>query len=325
MIFLNIILHPIAQLFFIVGALLIIIGIILFVEKGLDKDAKVKFFAIEFSIGSTSLVIAVMGFCIFLSPALFEKIPIKFNDTTNNKLPIIFFYIFGALIGASLALVVKRFIIRPKKMGISDFTNTETFSRVDIDNVEIWDGFIGDFKSYNDPWNIEYIDPRKYLKTHIKRYDDPECKIFKFLFFKKNGIQAFERFVKFQSLVHLNLKISDIHSIDFVNILEKRLAEPIKNSVDKIAAYINQENEPIITFFRGSKKDQDGEPIKVSLLYFTTQKSGRPKEILITHNKSVWEELETTWNNSADANGCHIYEGKKIFEEFIGMKRNEKY
>jgi hypothetical protein len=176
----------------------------------------------------------------------------------------------------------------------------ENSAVVDSDNEKIWEGFDGlDFKSYNDPWNMETSKLGKYIKVHKERYKIENNTQYKFLFFCKEDIDSFERFIKFQSSVHLNLEFKEFEDNQFKEKLKEHIDNIIEtngklpDSLHKIQVFINYKSDiPHLTFFRGHKSG-----IKIALLYFTIKLNQEfPNAIFKTSDKFSWLELDKTWD-----------------------------
>lgn len=189
---------------------------------------------------------------------------------------------------------------------------------------DVWKGYTKDWKSYNDSWVLEIETPDVYVDTHVKRYNDENCADFKFLFFLKNDIGQFERFVKFQSLVHLGLGEKEIKSDYFVTALLSRIElGPLPDTLDHIEVFLNtRDNPPNQTFFRGHEILKKGEkPKKVSLWYLSLDSNPEaPHLILKTNNGRFWQTLDNKWNTMRV--GAEKVAGKEIFRKYLSLVAN---
>jgi hypothetical protein len=75
--------HNFAYLFFIVGIVFMVLGILLFIKKGTAGNSSIKMFSFEFQLGGSSLVVFVIGFLILLVPVIYSDKPI-FKDHDNT-------------------------------------------------------------------------------------------------------------------------------------------------------------------------------------------------------------------------------------------------
>ena len=184
---------------------------------------------------------------------------------------------------------------------------------------KIWQGFQKDFKSYNDPWVMELNSPAMYLKTHRERYCDPNCGKFRFLFFIKDSLVQFERFVKFQAMVHLNMKESEIDSEDFNRLLRKRIKnEDMPKTLDHIRVYLNTKDTPQQTFFIGYKNNEkDKKQLKrVALWYLSIiSDTSRPHMILKITDNDFWLDLERKWDSTRTYSETVL--GSAIFNRYL--------
>lgn len=184
---------------------------------------------------------------------------------------------------------------------------------------KIWQGFQKDFKSYNDPWLMELNSPTKYLKTHRERYCDPNCGMFRFLFFIKDNMVQFERFVKFQAMVHLSMKESEIDSEDFNRLLRERIKdEDMPKTLDHIRVYLNTKDKPQQTFFIGYKKNEkDKKQLqRVALWYLSiVSDTSRPHMILKTTDNDFWKDLERKWDSTRTYSETVL--GSAIFNRYL--------
>jgi hypothetical protein len=194
---------------------------------------------------------------------------------------------------------------------------------VDSSDAEIWGGFIKpDFKSYNDPWCMELINPNNFLETHRRRYNDQNCAKYNFLFFIKDGYEPFKRFIKFQAMVHLGFKEEEINAEDFNEKLKEKIKaykivsneKRLPKTLDNISVFFNNTFEkPFMTFFRGEK--QIG---KFALLYFLIKENEEcPHFIIQITDAETWLKLDSTWDK-ASMNAEKI-EGVDVFEKYLSL------
>jgi hypothetical protein len=192
---------------------------------------------------------------------------------------------------------------------------------VNSSDSKIWSDFIKpDFKSFNDPWIMESVYPNDFIETHRKRYKDPQCATFNFLFFTKNGYEPFKRFVKFQSIIHLGLEIEDVEADDFdVRLQEKikafkNIEKKLPDTLTHIKIYFNDEfQRPFITFFIGHKGKE-----KIALLYFSiNENENRPHMIIQISDNETWNQLNNTWENAKE--GAQEFSGIEIFDKYLRL------
>jgi len=182
----------------------------------------------------------------------------------------------------------------------------------------VWEEYRRDWKAYNDSWVMELKSPEDYIESHRKRYRDPACGRFKFLFFTKNSPQQFTRFVKFQAMVHLGLKPEVIHSDGFDSILSSRLKMgDLPKSLEHICVYLNDKVLPKQTFFRGYKAVPGSDDLqKVSIWYLSLDSSeSSPHLILKTTDTRFWKDLDDKWNEMRV--GAEKIHGEKIFDKYL--------
>jgi hypothetical protein len=190
---------------------------------------------------------------------------------------------------------------------------------VERNEPKIWDNFIGpDFRSYNDPWTMEMENPGNFKQIHIKRYNNHESGVYNFLFFTKKDYYAFERFVKFQSIVHLGMDEKLIENSDFKTILKNHIVahltlyNKLPETLKKINVWFNNTAEkPLVTFFTGYK--QEG---KFALLYYTINENEKqPPLIIETSDFETCKYLDTIWDKAKEESTK--VDGIKIFDEFL--------
>jgi class 3 adenylate cyclase len=193
-----------------------------------------------------------------------------------------------------------------------------------VNKSEIWDGFVGEFKSFNDSWSMEMNEPDRFIPVHKARYKDKNCGNYQFVFFVKNtidNIKPFERFVKFQYLVHINNDVSEVTPNNFAKNLKKYLKHIENNPSDlpktlnKISVFLNEKESPSQTFFIGFRKDD----IPVSLWYLSIDNEKRmPSMILETYNKDFRFQLDKMWHEAKN-NDLPMIKGVNIFKEYLRL------
>lgn len=196
---------------------------------------------------------------------------------------------------------------------------------------EIWSGFVGEFKSYNDPWKMEYNSPEDYVQTHRNRYNDPNCGNYYFLFFPKRKPQGsywqpFIRFGKFQAWVHFGLQDFRMTGPAFKEYIRQKLEGPIPQSLNHITAFLNFQEAPEQTFFRGFKEantitsNNGQQPMqeRVSIWYLMLENNDNsPTFILKSFNKGFWNALNKKWNKSRS--NSEKYPSIKLFEKLLTL------
>lgn len=188
---------------------------------------------------------------------------------------------------------------------------------------QIWKDFRKDFKSFNDPWIMELNSPNKFLDAHKKRYNDPNCGMFRFLFFIKDSSGQFERFVKFQAMVHLEMTESELDSNNFDSLLREKIEDKnLPKTLDNIMVYLNKESSARQTFFIGYKTIGENESklqrVSVWYLAIVSEKS-KPHLILKTTDKDFWEDLDRKWESSRT--GSEKVYGPDIFNKYLQISR----
>jgi hypothetical protein len=211
-----------------------------------------------------------------------------------------------------------------KKSPVKIYFNTEL-------SPFLWEKFSRDFKSYNDPWITELENPTEYIKTHKERYKNKDFGRFKFLFFIQendlNPYEKFERFVRFQAMVHLGMDIDLALSGDFKQHLESELNKrrmkrhSLPLSLNHILVYFNFKKIPNQTFFRGYKgtgKDQE----RICFWYLSADDTtNKPYMIFeLKNNNGWWKNLDSAWDRAAE-NTIRI-DGIKIFDEYLNRISN---
>lgn len=236
--------------------------------------------------------------------------------------------ILSAIAGATVAGIFHLIAIKRTKK-LTDLIDENDAFEVYSDSEapdEIWNNFYKDFKSYNDPWKMELIAPEEYLNVHRARYQDPSCGNYKFLFFIKNDMGQFDRFVRFQAIVHLGIDPTKVLQDDFKQTLEARLkSSETPDTLKHIEVYLNDSLTPKQTFFRGYKKLKGfSEPQKVSLWYLSIDsETDAPHLILKSTDERFWNELDAKWNK-AKKEAIKI-SGRDLFEQYLAiMNLNKK-
>jgi len=171
---------------------------------------------------------------------------------------------------------------------------------------DVWAGFVDRFKSYNDPWLMEYICPEDYLDTHRERYNDPNCGEYNFQFFpgsegNSESWKPFIRFAKFQMMVHFNLKPFEIAEAGFKQKLKEISLRTLPDTLRHLKVFLNFSESPRQTFFRGYKyKNGDSTQIeRVSIWYLMLDEQDElPALILKSSNEDFWMDLDKKWNAS---------------------------
>jgi len=220
-------------------------------------------------------------------------------------------------------------IINPKKSIIENIDEGifEIYKNKEAP-AAIWQNFHTRFYSFNDSWIMELKEPHLYLETHKERYKDPNCGAFNFLFFiKDNNIDPFERFVKFQAMVHLDFKADQIGE-HFKELLRNKInGTKLPDTLNYIYVYLNNDIIPRQTFFIGLKDSEStkGETLYVSIWYLALPEQnaipGTHRNILTSTNEDFWDELYERWDNLS-TNSTKIL-GKNLFSKYLEISSKE--
>ena len=191
---------------------------------------------------------------------------------------------------------------------------------------QIWKDFRKDFKSFNDPWVMESNSPYEYLVAHKERYNDPKCGMFRFLFFIRDSSDQFERFVKFQAMVHLEMTESELDSNNFDSLLREKIEDKdLPKTLDSIKVYLNKESSPHQTFFIGIKTlgEDESEIQRVSIWYLSiVSEKSRPHLILKSTDNDFWWDLDRKWESSRT--GSERVLGPDIFNKYLQISKLNK-
>lgn len=202
----------------------------------------------------------------------------------------------------------------------------------DVESPEIWDNFHGTYRAYNDSWLLEWQDPNKYLDVHRKRFKDQSSK-FQYMFYispndsTENRYKSFERFVKFQAMVHFGLKKSVAESrIEFRKWYESAKDTLISaKSISQVEVMLIYTDElPSITYFVGTR---DGiiTNKKTSIIYLISKGlpgHTAPYQIIETNNNDLFNHLNYTWREEMKEKKnvkIEAFEGKAIFDKYFGL------
>jgi len=192
----------------------------------------------------------------------------------------------------------------------------------------LWEGFVKVWKSFNDPWVMEYNTPSQFLETHKKRYASKKCGDYQFIFFLNNGFESFDRFIKFQAMVHLGLSEVDIHSKKFKEILNERINnKQLPDSLKYITVFLNRNDKPTRTFFLGFKdvdnKTKTGKEMqRVALMYLNiVNEDLGHKMILYSTDRDFWNDLDKSWDECR-TNSEKVL-GALMFEAYLNLTENK--
>lgn len=233
--------------------------------------------------------------------------------------------IVGAILLLLIILTVVAFNFNPKPSMLEKISEGK-FKIYDGNHElgNLWEGFVKVYKSFNDPWRMEYDTPSQFLDIHKKRYSSKNCGEFQFIFFLNNGVEAFDRFIKFQSMVHLNLSSDDIYSNNFKSILSERMKKKLPETLKFITVFINKTETPTRTFFLGFKEPEKPETVlkRISLLYINIANEDLGhKMILQSSDKDFWNDLDKKWE--ASRNESERIQGSMIFERYLEMVKTD--
>lgn len=202
----------------------------------------------------------------------------------------------------------------------------------DVESPEIWDDFHGTYRAYNDSWLLESQNPNRYIPVHRKRFEDKNSK-FQYMFYINPNdqpgkrYQSFERFVKFQAMVHFDVKKSIIDSKGEFRKWYDSARDTLQKvpSLSQIECCLIYTSElPSITYFVGTR---DGliSSKNTSIIYLISKGipgQTAPYQIIETNNNDLFNHLNYTWREELkekDNVKIEAFEGKALFDKYFGL------
>lgn len=193
---------------------------------------------------------------------------------------------------------------------------------VDRKKKEIWAGFEGVYNAYNAPWELEFRgNTNDYVAIHKKRFANKKLERANYLYFfnEENWdsfFKRFEKFVRFEAMVFLNLSTREARPENITEHLEKKMDLTPAN-IDSLNLYLVPGPEPQLTFFQGTKADE-----RASVLYFNFaefMEDGLPSSVLYSHGDGISKPLESYFGKEAKEEILHT--GMDIFHLYLKIKQ----